>query len=87
MWIRSQDKTMLIDASYFEVVKGTIYAGTGIEGTNFTGNKEVASYNSEERAMEVLDEIQKRLVFGTQFEETYTGKKTIKDFVYQMPEK
>lgn len=96
MWVRSQDKTILIESSYFSVDNTRVFSGTSIEGDTVTGNILVGTYNSKERAIEVLDDIQKQLVNGTSgenFEYSYQGdgvyqinRKWISNSVYQMPE-
>ena len=60
LWIRSQDKRMLtkIDYLYLEVNDGREILG----GNHYMINQSLGIYKSKERALEVLDEIQERIV-------------------------
>ena len=58
MWIRSQGKALLIDVD-------RLFAGEESDGRSYiyaNGNP-VASYSTHERAMKVMDMIQKQIVF------------------------
>ena len=92
MWIRTQDKKELINCNYI-----------GIEGVNIYGSKGIiGSYATYERALEVLDEIEKyvvgRVVIGKEmyykpeFDTTIVEKIPTAEIqtlpvVYHMPEK
>ena len=56
MWIRSQDKTELIDTKRIQVNNKSLYAFEN------NGNEEswikIGDYNSKERALEILDDIE-----------------------------
>ena len=58
MWIRSQGKALLIDADRFFVDEES----DGRSYIYVNGNP-VASYSTHERAMKVMDMIQKQIVF------------------------
>lgn len=81
MWIRSQDRTILIDAAvvyigYHDKAQPTREIGT----SDFRGDDYmVGTYASQERALEVLDDLIENLDL------ILCGD--IKPFVYQMPEK
>jgi len=82
--IRSQDKMKLrrvIDLGIFEEQEGyTIYCDDSID--NILG-----TYNSKERALEVLDEIQKKLMdFKVEFNDSGVTYKDVSVLVYEMPE-
>ena len=94
MWIRSQDRTILIDAAvvyigYHDKAQPTREIGT----SDFRGDDYmVGTYASQERALEVLDEIQHAICYYKATE--IMGLKMdglsediINGFVYQMPAK
>ena len=82
MWIRSQDKTVLVKVFDFRVD-----CCIGLDGENYIqGNLDsnydsyiLGTYKSKERAIEVLDEIQKLLIALPRTEIPFN------DIVYQMP--
>lgn len=55
MWIRSQCKTVLMDARRFQVDNNKIYT---FDELNEDGFIMIGEYKSKERALEVLDDIQ-----------------------------
>ena len=63
MWIRSQDRKILLNASDFHVVSS--YEGFGI----ISGLYALGYYSTEEKAMKVMDMIQNAIT-GTRFEFT-----------------
>ena len=71
LWIRSQDRLDLMKTTYICVV-GCCIEVSGAERTLTFGN-----YKSEERALEILDEIQKYILLPNIDNSAY---------VYQMPE-
>lgn len=72
MWIRSQDKEILLEISYLDVYS--------LSENNWTiedcGN-DLGTYKSKERAIEVLDEIQEFIMMS---------KTTQLTTIYEMPE-
>ena len=93
LWIRSQDKTFLMKIDNINLGIGVdsnkpcrLFTFVGGVVTSFT----LGTYKSEERALEVLDEIQSYLINNT-FVKKINGLGEIKDvvpnllFVYQMP--
>ncbi len=98
LWIRSQNKKQLAN------ITGLIVVDNEIRGfTNQKDYYELGTYKTKERAIEVLDEIQKILnpqliikdsgkIIGS-FEDTIVREratyelKELSTFVYQMPEK
>ena len=75
LWIRSQDKTRLVKVNYVYMTENndhlTIYGET-IDSAPIVG-----TYKSKERALEVLEEIQKYILLPNPDGSAY---------VYQMPE-
>lgn len=72
LWLRSQDKKTLLKASRIDVIETDIMCYFGYEYEEVY----IATYNSKERALEVLDEIQTEI-------SNYVG--TVAQIVYQMP--
>lgn len=60
MWIRSQDRKRLLNASDFHVVSS--YEGFGI----ISGLYALGYYSTEEKALKVMDMIHSQLRFGTE---------------------
>lgn len=59
IWIRTQDRQELVEISGINIFNQYI------QGKNINGiNKGLGEYKTEERALEILDEIQKRLTGG-----------------------
>lgn len=79
MWIRSQDKTLLGNYQFLWVDENSIYA----ESSNPKYTDCLGIYESKERAIEVLDEIQMQIQSCTK---TIIGN-TERIPVYEMPEK
>ena len=86
MWIRSQNKKILMDCKKIEITRNNIIVG-------FNGNFEtLAIYSTEEKALKVLDMIEKRIIIGNKITKTfdsylmdYTNNYNIEDYVFQMP--
>ncbi|EPY2273198.1 hypothetical protein ACXAUS_002056 [Clostridium sporogenes] len=76
MWIRSKGKDVLVHCENIEV------DGMSVYGAHYF----LGEYETEKRALEVLDEIQDRIIKGTRFDDIYNGKRTTRDFVFQMPQ-
>ncbi|EKO1912212.1 hypothetical protein PZQ55_001250 [Clostridium botulinum] len=76
MWIRSKGKDVLVHCEHIEVDGANVYGAHYFLG----------EYATEERAIEVLDEIQDRMIKGTRFDDIYNGKRTTRDFIFQMPQ-
>ena len=82
LWIRSQDKTRLVKITQVKFVDKesdlddfkNVIRGYGVDGFNFR----LGTYETKERAIEVLDEIQDLL------QNAYVGNSN--RLVYQMPE-
>ncbi|MGO5074322.1 hypothetical protein ACTQ4K_10320 [Clostridium sporogenes] len=77
MCIRSKGKDVLVHCENIEVDGLSVYGGHYFLG----------EYATEQRAMEVLDMIEDRIMQGTRFDEIQSGKRKTRDFVFQMPEK
>ncbi|AJD31671.1 hypothetical protein ACQX0N_09645 [Clostridium tepidum] len=76
IWIRSQNKDTLVCCKNIEIDGESVYGAHYFLG----------EYATEQRALEVLDEIQDRMIKGTRFDDIYNGKRTTRDFVFQMPQ-
>ena len=80
MWIRTQDKESLVYANNFYIMKNRgeeKYEISYFDGDSFV---KLGFYKSKERAIEVLDEIQKLLIAMPRTEIPFNN------IVYQMPE-
>lgn len=87
MWIRSQDKRILVDVECIYSGNGLIHEKFEIMGAPSSGTISLlGKYKSEERALEVLDLIQRKLIQGTKFDSTNRNKRVTKEFVFKMPE-
>lgn len=80
MWIRSQDKLKLIDANFIRV------NGIDIEAINIGTYAIIGTYSSPEKALKVIDRIEKTLNKGELIERV-DGRMYInhKNTVFQMP--
>ena len=75
-WVRTQDKTELINSKRFQVEGQRIYVFTGSDEDNWVA---IAEYKTKERAVEVLDDMQNELTNITPASEAQFIR------VYQMP--
>lgn len=85
MWIRSQDKRTLVNANRLWIAgAGIIY---NLPPTSIEGDSDLlGKYKNLERAMEVLDDIQKHLENSTEIIKDVSNSHCIHHIVYQMPE-
>ena len=88
MWIRSQDRRVLIKVNFAYVPSYEKSVWVPTENDSFS----IGTYASQERALEVLDEIQHAIcyhkateIMGLKMDGLSEG--IINGFVYQMPEK
>lgn len=108
LWIRSQDKSSIVKVDNLYVSVGNyicyyVEKGKEVPGTYYRPSGELGRYETKERALEVLEEIQNILkprliikdsgkIIGS-FEDTIIREgatyelKELSTFVYQMPEK
>ena len=82
VWIRSQDRTKLVDASELNICSS--YKVVGI----YAGINALGMYSTEEKAMKVMDMIHSKLRFCT---EKYTKVSPVlawkkHEVVFQMPQ-
>jgi hypothetical protein len=84
MWIRSQKKQSLFKCLVFSAEGKKIY---GAFGSGENGNGLIGEYETHERAVEVLDDIQLRLIKGIKYDDIINGRRIAGEYVYQMPEK
>lgn len=98
MWIRTQDKKMLGDFNAFNIQR--VYNGIGpyrilgwskdilaIENGAGDTSYQLGVYSTEERALQVLEAIQYKIIKGTKLDEIISGVKYQSDFVFEMPAK
>lgn len=94
MWIRSQNRKVLINAQMLDINDTRIFVSNGqkIEKSGIC----VGKYESEERAIEVLDEIQNEISNCVEFAHTTESlpksegnisNTSTSYIVYQMPER
>ncbi len=76
MWIRSQSKEVLKFCSNIKVDESSLYSGGVLLG----------KYATKQKAVEVLETIQDRIMNGSRFDEIQNGRRKTSDFVFQMPE-
>lgn len=81
MWIRSQDKTGLIKSDCIIVNKNEIRARTQADGSLIT----IGEYSSQEKALKVLDMIQKGIEYNNSHQNARIGRPYIEYNVFQMP--
>lgn len=79
LWIRSQDKLKLVKVNYVYVIENKINSFS-IYGETIDSGPIIGTYKTKERALEVLDEIQKLL-------KTAELNDDINVIVYKMPKK
>ena len=89
MWIRGQNKEVLINANEIWTDSKTVYA---TYGTVESGYWSVGPYETEERCIEILNEIQNGICHhkATEImshEMEGLSSDIIQGFVYEMPEK
>ncbi|GAA0735570.1 hypothetical protein [Clostridium oceanicum] len=77
MWIRSQSKEVLSES------KQIIVEGKEIIDQGYL---RLGTYESKDRAIEVLNMIEDRIMNGSRFDEIQNGRRKTRDFVFQMPE-
>lgn len=84
MWIRSQDKEELVNVQRFSAYGGKVVAvNLENDGDYIT----LGRYETNLRAIEVLDEIQHQLINVSSSESVYDDGQTINHYevVYEMP--
>lgn len=82
MWIRTQDKEMIINCSDVEI-------GLEEQTTIWCGGYVLGTYSTKEKALKVLDMIEDQInmteEFAAQGERNAWGSTRLTKFVYQMP--
>lgn len=96
LWIRSQDKEVLLNIKgiqykdYKSVENETVEANILIGFYNYYDNEILGEYETKERALEVLDEIQDELI-GSDFMPIEKNEEVVLTCgsakIYEMPEK
>ena len=80
MWIRSQDRNMLINESYFRIYKER-------KGFSICSRIDVlGTYSTEEKAMKVIDMIHSRIEKTTKYYEKSLQFTYGSEYVFEMPE-
>jgi hypothetical protein len=81
LWVRSQDKTTLIKCSEIYIAEEKSYLIKEASSSHILG-----AYKTIDRALEVLDEIQRHLIWLLTFEyRTREISSYMPEFVYEMP--
>lgn len=94
LWIRSQDKSSIVKVDNLYVSVGNyicyyVEKGKEVPGTYYRPSGELGRYETKERALEVLDEIQNKINLinlGHDFGSPMVDLKN-PTYIYQMPEK
>ena len=91
LWIRSQDKSSIVKVDNLYVSVGNficyyVEKGKEVPDTYYRPSGELGRYETRERALEVLDEIQNMLYGGLKATNNNQLAGTT-SIVYQMPEK
>lgn len=79
MWIRSQDRKTLLNASALHIVPSS--EGFGI----ISGLYSLGYYSTEEKAMKVMDMIHRRIECAIKFYETSSIFSNESEYVFDMP--
>ncbi|MFL0251383.1 hypothetical protein ACJDT4_13245 [Clostridium neuense] len=92
MWFRSQDKKSLVESKRLgieEDIKNNKFAIINYISWNGTAEDAdvLGKYDTEERALRVLDTIQQKLIDGASKDVIANGTRYSKQFVFQMPQK
>ena len=83
LWIRSQDKEKLLKVNDIAIEMNMIY---GYYDKN-TEYELLGQYKSKERALEVLDEIQRKIEsYKSEYNDSGITFKEVSTVVYEMPE-
>ena len=93
LWIRSQDKSSIVKVDNLYVSVGNyicyyVEKGKEVPGTYYRPSGELGRYETKERALEVLDEIQNKINLinlGHDFGSPMVDLKN-PTYIYQMPE-
>ena len=80
MRVRNQDKTILIKLDYILVIKNEIRT-TNSDGFLIT----IGEYSSQEKALKVLNMIQKAIEYNNSHQNARIGRPYIEYNVFQMP--
>ena len=80
MWVRSQDKERITKVKEVYLVK------SNKQFRLYSDELFLGEYNSQERALEVLDEIQKNIIDSnvTNYEYFYTGNQRLLEYTYKL---
>lgn len=94
LWIRSQDKSSIVKVDNLYVSVGNyicyyVEKGKEVPGTYYRPSGELGRYETKERALEVLDEIQDELI-GSDFMPIEKNEEVVLTCgsakIYEMPE-
>jgi hypothetical protein len=85
IWIRSQNKRVLVHANAIHEYQGEIFASQNdVSGGSLDSGYAVGRYETGERALEILDSIQQITIAATIFQSPIMAHRNM---VFQMPEK
>lgn len=98
MWIRSQDKRILVNTRRVLILAPNTYRKNyeianyeNLRAGNYEGNCEdydtLGKYKTEERALEVLNQIEGMLTEGCRSDVIVGATRICKESVFEMPEK
>lgn len=84
MWIRSQDKEELVNVQRLSVIDKRVVAVNSEKDGDYTY---LGKYESKERTLKVLDNIQQQIISATSSDNIYDDGQTINHYevVFEMP--
>lgn len=85
MWIRSQDRTILVDAQTIMIIESTDTHACRIVNATDNCYRTLGTYATMQKAMKVLDKINDQLESATEIVTDYNGKHYNSHCVFQMP--
>jgi hypothetical protein len=91
LWIRSQDKSSIVKVDNLYVSVGNyicyyVEKGKEVPDTYYRPSGELGRYETKERALEVLDEIQNKISEYQMVDIGYHSEFICNNIVYEMPE-
>ena len=88
IWIRSQNKRVLVHANAIHEYQGEIFASQNdVSGEGIDSGYAVGRYDTEDKAIIILDMIQNALGYAIERYEPDSGNYVKTASVFQMPEK
>jgi hypothetical protein len=88
MWIRTQDSKALVNVNAVFIESPEIIMSLDdTPSVDIMGGYYTLGSYTKERAIEVLNDIQRQLVVGISYDTLYHGRRDIHQKVFNMPEK